>query len=826
MKIGLLIAAIVLTIVGYSQDQVLLWEIYHPVKKNWVSLGEKGSVQEALLNSGELPDPFVGTNEKLYQWIEDSNWIFRSKFEITRQELREDFIQIHFPNVDTYSTITINGQVVGRTENAFHPYTFEIKNGIKIGENEVIVEFVSPVNYHKKMYAGVKTKLPAPNDVNKIAVAPYSRKPQYQFGWDWSMRMNTLGFWKPVVIRKYSSNKILSKNVQTIRLEDNRASMTFELNLQNFSSEKMVWKSSYFEVEIPVGVVSHKEHFSIENAKLWWPIGQGAQHLYSDTWYLIDSKGKTIDSLSIRFGVRMAKLIMEKDEIGTSYVITVNNRPIFCKGGDYIPQDVFPARVEDKDISLLINSMAEANFNMVRVWGGGYYPDDLFYELCDEKGIMVWQDFMFACAMYPGDDAFLANVKNEFDYQIPRISSHPSVVLFNGNNEVDVAWKNWGFQVTHLIVGKEAEKISEDYKRLFQSFLPARIQFYSSVPYIHTSPLSNWGKDEYYDHGSQHYWGVWHGKDPIEDFDKKSGRFNAEYGFQSFPQMSTIATFARSSEYDLKSEVMKNHQKSYVGNGMIQKQTNRLYGEATSFEDFVYKSQLTQAKAVSIAIASHRVQAPRCMGTLYWQVNDCWPAPTWSSVDYYGNWKTLHYQVKKDYADISVVEKIEELGKEKYFLVSSAPGQRDISVRTKVYNLAGELMYSDFSQVEMLPQKAVMIGQNVYSSKFQNSNFYVEFELIENAQIFFKRNFVHLPVKREIASKDDFTFELQYNTDKGTGTLAITSKRFMHAAVISTKENLGVHFLENGLNLLPGTILIEFTSPVEMRLEDLILNWL
>lgn len=806
-----------------GQEQILSWEIYHPVKKIWIPLGVKGSVQEALIQSGELPDPFVGKNEEKFQWIENHQWKFRSQFVVFQANLdRENYLD--FGNVDTYAKIAVNGKEIGNTDNAFRPYSFNLKEVLKQGENEVVVEFTPPVLYHKAMYEKAKPKLPAPNDVNPIAIAPYTRKPQYQFGWDWALRINTIGFWKVAKYSTFEKNRIVSKNIQTKKLEEKRAVLHFEVNFENLPAGDIQWESKIF------GKLSFKSFLNglhataeVQNPQLWWPKGQGEQHLYEDVWTFTSPNGYRED-YPVRFGIRMAELVQEKDEIGTSYEIHVNGRPIFCKGGDYIPQDIFPARVTDSSVRNMVVDMAMANYNMVRVWGGGYYPDEVFYETCDEMGIMVWQDFMFACAMYPGDPEFIANVTKEFDFQIPRISSHPSVVLFNGNNEVDVAWKNWGFQAQYLIFGKDAEKIETAYKLLFQSVLPERVVLFSSVPYIHTSPLSNWGKDEYYNHGSQHYWGVWHGKDPIEDFDKKSGRFNAEYGFQSFPQMSTIRTFAQKEDWRLDSEVMKNHQKSYVGNGMIDKQTKRLYGDATNFEDFVYRSQLTQAKAVGIAISSHRIQAPRCMGTLYWQVNDCWPAPTWSSVDYYGNWKALHYRAREDYRAITVLEKTEKLGDEKYYLVSDQPGIQEITLKTKVYALSGELLGEDIHLYELSPLASVLVGDIAYQDKFHKTNHIVQFEWNDGNKKG-TRTYAHLVENRTKAKASDFQILVTYNQETKSGTITIENRVFMSSVFLQGKEN-GVRFDRNVLDLIPGTHTIIFHADSVKSTDDFQIDYL
>ncbi|MFM8963706.1 MAG: hypothetical protein ACKOGD_07685, partial [Sphingomonadales bacterium] len=340
----------------------------------------------------------------------------------------------------------------------------------------------------------------------------------------------------------------------------------------------------------------------------------------------------------------------------------------------------------------MVPQMQAAHFNMARIWGGGIYAPDSFMAACDRAGIMVWHDFMFACAMYPGDVAFLENVASEVKQQIPRLAAHPSLVYFNGNNEVDVAWHNWGFQVQYRLFEKEQQEIEAAYQKLFRELLPTQVTSYTSnsIPYVHTSPLSNWCQDDFFNHGTMHYWGVWHGKDPLSDFANKIGRFNAEYGFQSFPEPSTINRFAPLADQRLTSRVMKNHQKSYVGNGMIEKHAKYYYGKHKDFEQFIYFSQLTQRKAVSMAVAGHRADAPRCMGTIYWQLNDCWPAPTWSSLDDQNNWKALHYAVREDYRPIAVLEQIKD-DQVYIVLTSDLPEDTLVTVQMEYYDLNGRL---------------------------------------------------------------------------------------------------------------------------------------
>ena len=802
-----------------AQEQ-LKWELYHPVKKEWLPAGTHGSVQEKLIERGELPDPYFGKNENLFAWIEDHKWIFRSTLELSNEQLSEKSIELQFPGIDTYAAIYVNDSLIGFTDNAFHPFQFDIKKYVHIGKNELEVIFTPPVLMHQQRYETERFHYPAPNDVHQIAIASLTRKPQYQFGWDWALRMNTIGFLKPVKVTALSHPQVANVQITTDKLLNDRAIVSFTLFFQSKTTEELTWTSNLFgTLKIPKGVLSFKRTEIIENPDLWWPRGQGKAFLYNDSWKLTANE-QEIWSVQKRFGVRTTQLIQEKDQWGTSYVLKVNDRPVFCKGGDYIPQDMFPARVTDQMLQEMVQQMVKANFNMVRVWGGGYYPEEAFFNACDENGIMVWQDFMFACAMYPGDSAFLANVKQELDFQIPRISSHSSVVLFNGNNEVDVAWKNWGFQLKYQLIGKSVTEIEKAYDDLFKKLIPTTLATFSTIPYIHTSPLSNWGKDEFYNHGTQHYWGVWHGKDPLENFAKKIGRFNAEYGFQSFPEKATIATFSTEKDWDLNSDVMKHHQKSYVGNGMILKHAKILYGEPKDFDDFVYLSQLTQAKAVGLAVNGHRLDAPRCMGTLYWQINDCWQAPTWSSIDYFGNWKALHYEIKKDYEDIAVLSKNNAVGKTIYYLYSDYYLPFETTVHSTVFDLSGKILFQQDKKIELKTFEHQQLIEACDLEKFADKNCLVQFEWISVKGQKLIRNYTQIPKKRDKCDESKVKITLlSINETNKTAEIVIENKDFVADFWLQSSKK-GVRFDTNFCHFLPGKHTIQITFEDLPKQED------
>ena len=346
--------------------------------------------------------------------------------------------------------------------------------------------------------------------------------------------------------------------------------------------------------------------------------------------------------------------VTQKDSIGNNFFFKVNGIPTFMKGVNYIPQDVFLPRVKDSDYENIISAAVDANMNMIRVWGGGVYEKDIFYDLCDKYGLLVWQDFMFACAMYPGNESFLKSVKEEAVYNVKRIRTHPSLALWCGNNEVLSAWENWGWK--NDVIENQSQEIADTifkaYDQIFHKILPEVIQEYDSATnYWSSSPSSSTGISESLTSGDAHYWGVWWGKEPFSTYEEKIPRFMSEFGFQSFPEFSSVKKYTNPSDYDIYSDVMKSHQRSSIGNSTIEEYMLRDYNVPDSFEHFLYVSQLLQAEGISLGMEAQRRNRDICMGSLYWQLNDCWPVASWSSIDYYGKWKALHYYTKKSFEE-------------------------------------------------------------------------------------------------------------------------------------------------------------------------------
>lgn len=803
----------------FSFTQVTLdWEMYHPLQKTWLPFGQAGTVQEFLWHSGALPDPFYGENEAKYQWIEDHTWHFRSQFFLNEAFFNERYLILDIPNLDTYAQVFINGKLIAQAENFFLHYQFTLDvNELQCGYNTIDIKIESPVQYHGKSKLYQAFTYPAPNDAGASKVAPLTRKPQYHFGWDWAPRIVTMGFAYPITITTLPNIQVEHIVINTISVHENGVAQ-INLKAKIAATQNALFVKSEFFTSIQLTTVPDTarsapllptlnslqffeldQHLSIDNAQLWWPIGQGNQHLYEDTLRIYDLNGVLLLAHPFTFGIRKAELLQEKDEWGTSFALQLNGRKIFAKGANVIPPGIFAGAALDSAFLALVAQMQAANFNIVRIWGGGMYAPEVFMQACDRAGIMVWHDLMFACAMYPGNNPFLDNVTKEISQQIPRLAAHPSLVYFNGNNEVDVAWQNWGFQTQYKLNESHQRVIEQAYQRLFKELIPSQILDFTNIPYVHTSPLSNWGAIDYFNHGTMHYWGVWHGKDPLHDFANKIGRFNAEYGFQSFPQPSTIARFAATADQNLHSSVMKSHQKSYVGNGMIEKQAKLYFGKAKDFNTFVYYGQLTQRKAVSMAIAGHRADAPRCMGTVYWQLNDCWPAPTWSSLDDQNNWKALHYSVKEDFRPIAVLEQIKD-AHHYIVLTSDLPVDTLVTVQIDFFDTKGTLSNS---QRRTYPLQTNSI--QVLASLFDEKQGFVKVTLDDA----YSRLFTFVDKRKSPNPLFDLQVQL-VDSNTNRAQLVIENKEpLVDFWVFSAIQ--GLHFKENFQTLLPGRHVLEFT---------------
>lgn len=596
------------------------------------------SLYSVLLQYGRIEDPFAADNEQRVKELSNEDCIFTTRFEVPDLAEYEHFL-LRFHGLDTVCDLTLNGAVLGHTDNMHRTYDFPCKALLQYGENELSIRLHSPLRYLRQ--AENKHKLCTNGDT--VAGAAHLRKASYMFGWDWGPILPDMGIFRDVELLPYHSVRLDDMRIMQEHSDGQVALCIIPECAGRMDGCTMrvcvEGPDAHFEAEVHNG----KAEVTIPSPDLWWPNGYGGQPLYTVTLALLENGCET-GRITKKVGLRTLTVSTEPDRFGEEFCFVVNGIKIFAMGADYIPQDNILSRISKEKTEKLIQNCIAANFNTIRVWGGGYYPEDDFFDLCDQYGLIVWQDFMFACMHVRLLDRFRENVRAEFIDNIRRIRHHASLGLLCGNNEME-----------RDIGHSKNERVRLDYLELFERLLPSVCEEYApDVFYWPASPSSGGGFDEPDDpnRGDQHFWDVWHGSKPFEEYRKHHFRFCSEFGFESFPSLKTIRTFAPVGEMNPFSKIMEAHQKCKVGNVKILTYAAQEYRYATCFEDLVYLSQLNQAHAIQYGVEHFRRYRGRCMGSVYWQLNDCWPVASWSSLDYFGRWKALHYAAKRFYAPV------------------------------------------------------------------------------------------------------------------------------------------------------------------------------
>ncbi len=691
-----------------------------------------GVIQTDLMANKQIEAPFYRTNEKELQWIDKEDWEYTSTFEVSAEEFAKDKIVLDFKGLDTYATVFLNGTQILESNNMFREYKVDIKSMVKLGQNDLKVYFHSPTQKGLELLNASAYPYPASNDQsenggmgeNKVSI--FTRKAGYHYGWDWGPRFVTSGIWRPIVLKAWNQARIqnvfikqpsitaeLAKLEAVISIESEK-DFKGKIEISDQSNGVLFAEQSF---ELAKGAQQHTLSFEIANPELWWSAGLGEAHLYNFEIRL-NSGNTLLASESVTTGLRDIKLIREKDEQGESFLFEINGVRIFAKGANYIPNDSFLPRVSDEDYEKVVADAVNANMNMLRIWGGGIYENDIFYDLCDKHGILVWQDFMFACSMYPGDDAFLANVKEEAIDNVIRLRNHPSIALWCGNNEINTAWNHyseggWGWKQRYT--KDQQEEIQKAYLDLFHGVLPEVVEQHANgTDYWPSSPQAGYEPQDHTNYeatsGDMHYWGVWHGLHPFEDFDKYKARFMSEYGFQSFPDFETVKTYALPEDYDIESDVMAAHQRSGIGNLRIKEYMSWDYNVPKDFEQFLYMSQVLQARGIKAAIEAHRRAMPYCMGTLYWQLNDCWPVASWSSTDYYHKWKALHYAVKRSF-DTTILSAFAEGDKLNIYGITDELEGREVNLKLSLMDFEGNTVKTEDKKVKLNANTSTLLYQ-------------------------------------------------------------------------------------------------------------------
>ena len=653
-----------------------------------------GTVLSGLLAAGKIKDPFYRTNEDATRALFWKDYVFTRTFDVDEELLAQQHIVLVCEGLDTLAEISINGTFLAKTDNMHRTWKFQAKKHLHPGKNEIQIVFRSvlrfiedyPYEAHKKI-----NYIPC----GSMKGNQLLRKAHSMFGWDWGPQTIDAGIFRDIYLQGYSHARIEDIRIHQQHAKNVSVQTSITLS-ESVPGQKLCVELSEDGADKPLQTKLCKTNadgvaavdFVIENPKLWWPNDYGDQPLYIVRTTLLDEDGTSLESITRRIGLRTLTISQEKDEWGNEFAFCVNGVKIFTRGGNYIPDDCLYTRITEKKLDYILESCRRAHFNCVRVWGGGYYPSDAFYDLCDEKGLIVWQDLMYACNVYDVTDAFAENCRQETYDNVRRLRHHASLGLWCGNNEIESAWDHWGdFQ-------KETPYLRADYIRLFEEVLPKAVQEADGETfYWHSSPSSGGCFDNPDDanRGDTHYWDVWHGQKPFTDYRKYFFRFCSEFGFQSFPCAKTVNSFTLEDDRNIFSRVMESHQKNDAANGKMLYYLSENLRYPKDLTHLLYASQVLQGMAIKYGVDHWRRNRGRCMGTLYWQINDDWPAPSWSSIDYFGRWKALHYMAQKFYAPHAVSMTLEDHRCHVYFSNESFE-TTEYSLTLSIRDLSGNVL--------------------------------------------------------------------------------------------------------------------------------------
>jgi len=615
-----------------------VWTFRDCAEKIWLPAVVPGCVHADLRRAGKIPDPFWATNESGLQWIEERDWEYRATFVVTADLLAEENVELAADGLDTVATVRMNGRPVGRTENMFIGHRWPVKNLLRTGDNEIVIRFDSAMRYIRSHRPGHK-----PVEFNDpVGRSQVIRKEQCQFGWDWGPRFVTAGVWRDLQLEAWSRNRL--ENVRLTQRHDVDGSVTLRVVPELAKREAGTACRHRLTLNGIVVAAGMGTKIRIEHPQLWWPNGHGAQPLYTLEIEVEHGDGSSLGRWMRRIGLRTIVLDRHADAAGETFQFLVNGRAIFAKGANWIPAHSFVAGLTREQYARDLRSAAEAHMNMIRVWGGGIYESEAFYDICDELGLLVWQDFMFACAIYPGDAAFLQSVQTEAAQQVRRLRHRACLALWCGNNEIE--------SLNSDLLRQPA--LRRNYDALFHRLLPTVVAGFDAVTdYWPSSPYRADG-----DHspaagekrGDTHFWEVWHARKPVKDYEKWRFRFCSEFGMQSYSSPETQATFCPPDDTNVFGASMENHQKNRGGNQVILDYVSRRYRFPKSQDDLIYLSQLNQAYCMQTGVEHYRRNMPHCMGALYWQLNDCWPVASWSSIEFTGRWRALHHAARRFFA--------------------------------------------------------------------------------------------------------------------------------------------------------------------------------
>jgi beta-mannosidase len=669
------------------------WQLSQAGKDVWISAIVPGGTYTDLLAAGKIPEPFYRDNEKVVQWVGDSDWTYQRTFNAPDDVLKNDRVLLRCEGLDTLARIKINGIEAGSADNMFRLWEFDVKSLLRPGENEIEILFESPAAY-------IKMRESDQEPDKWIKGRAWVRKEPCSYGWDWGPVLPSCGIWKAISLETFNQARIADVLIRQSHTA-NDVMLAVEVNAEIIGSNPKplhatisVLHDSKLVAEgiIQISNGQGRGELPIKHPRLWWPAGMGEQPLYTVHIELMDAGGTTVDSMAKRIGLRELKAVLPLGEAPLHF--EVNGIPFFAKGANWIPADSFTPRVTPEISRRYIADAAAVHMNMLRFWGGGYYEDDALFDMCDELGICVWLDFKFACAAYPAfDDKFMENVKLEARDNLQRLRHHPCIAVWCGNNEISLSWwegPTWG----------PNRMSTADYDKLFKDLLGSQVQkFAPEANYVSGSP----------DCGDTHYWEVWHGPKTFDAYRTQSG-FMSEFGYQSFPEPKTIESFTNETDrVSVVTPAMNWHQRSggVDGNQKIVAMILNYFKPPRDFETTLWLSQITQGFGIKMGAEYWRQTMPKSMGCVFWQYNDCWPGMSWSSVDYFGRWKALHYMARNFYAPILVsgLENVEN-GTIDIFVTSDRLENHTGKLTWNVTDLAGNSLLKESMDMEISARKS------------------------------------------------------------------------------------------------------------------------
>jgi beta-mannosidase len=788
------------------------WEFRQKGEQEWLPAHVPGDVHTDLLALGRIPEPFVGDNEKHIQWVAESDWEYRRQFNVEPELLQQSHIGLVCDGLDTLATVSLNGSVLGNASNMFRKYQWDVKPLLKIGENDLHIAFDSPTRFISKK----QSIRPMPGVPQAIPGGPYLRKAPCQFGWDWGPQLPCIGIWKDIRLEGYEGARIEEVHLKQSHAED-KVTVEAHLLIQD-------WDEAAYQVSMqlvaPDGQVIKAEgtingektctlQVEVFNPQLWWPNGYGSQSLYRVSIELHRSDF-LLDQREYQLGLRTIELRQQPDEWGRSFTFVVNGQPIFAKGSNWIPADSFPTRISSANLEKLIRAAADTHQNMLRVWGGGFYEDERFYDLCDRFGILVWQEFIFSCSVYPLDDAeFVENVRIEVIENIHRLRHRASLAPWCGNNEMEWGWVDWGWKAP------EYQDFKISYDRFFHHTLPDWCAaedpdhaYWPSSPSSNT-PFENPNNQQ---QGDAHYWDVWHGRKPFTAYRSQYPRFMSEFGFQSLPPLATIRTYAEEAEWNITSYIMEQHQKNDRGNALMVSQMLDTYRLPKDFESLVYLSLVLQAEGIRYGVEHWRRHPKQVSGTLYWQLNDCWPVASWSSLDYFGRWKALHYAAKRFYAPLllSIEDKQTEMN---VAITSDLHELWEGSVRWSLETLEGKVLQTNEESAAVAPFDVLSVCNldfsNLLTDELRQKVVFIA-ELYQNEQFLARQTAFFVPTKHLNLADPGISVQIQNEQQQ----IFIKLTSFSLARQVEcTLEGEDVVFSDNYFDLPVGRT-IEISAPL------------